>query len=469
MKNSFLENLVNENEKSHDNDSIKNVGAISFTDVIEYVKSGISEDDFKSLCDDISSGKVKIGMDASAVSTLLANKENSQVKRLFQNAKMPKIDIDVNNLSELPVEDYRAIRAMGVNVGKVYVNSGWDEAAARGYTPDVYDKIASNAAGMIDKAKSELAQKNPGKAFEGMSDRDKFMAIYNMVIKRANYNYAAVDSKGESQYTSRNLQDFFCNGGSGVCAGFADALVQLGTMVGLEMQYVQGDSKSAKMSHKEYHAWVRVKIDGEWYNADPTWDANKVKGKYGYCLKSDAEFDGHTLDRNYNPHYRRDRNGNLIGSSRTNGYVDYETSTRSYSSDELADLYYTDDMDRQMAGFRNLTEEQAAMLGSRYVPNAPSSVGTLSGNNFLTIILNFLIKITSMPAKAANKIKEKFRAGKLDASKLSDDKYIAEETEKAEKEAAFEDIQVDPKQAWSYKGKTKGEKTTAEQEEERDR
>ena len=188
MKNSFLENLVNENEKSRDNDSIKNVGAISFTDVIEYVKSGISEEDFKSLCDDIGSGKVKIGMDASAVSTLLANKENSQVKRLFQNAKMPKIDIDVNNLSELPVEDYRAIRAMGVNVGKVYVNSGWDEAAARGYTPDVYDKIASNAAGMIDKAKSELAQKNPGKAFEGMSDRDKFMAIYNMVIKRAKYN-----------------------------------------------------------------------------------------------------------------------------------------------------------------------------------------------------------------------------------------------------------------------------------------
>jgi hypothetical protein len=240
-------------------------------------------------------------------------------------------------------------------------------------------------------------------------------------------------------------------------------------MAGLEMQYVQGDSKSAKMSHKEYHAWVRVKIDGEWYNADPTWDANHVKGKYGYCLKSDAEFDGHTIDRNYNPHYRRDKNGKLIGSSRDNGYVDYETSTRSYRSSELIDEYYTEDMDRQMAGFRNLTEEQAAMLGSRYVPNAPSSVGTLSGNNFLTVILNFLIKITSMPAKAANKIKEKFRAGKLDASKLSDDRYIAEETEKAEKEAAFEDIQVDPKQAGSYKGKASEEKTTSEQEAEKDR
>lgn len=470
MKNSFLENLVNENEKTHDNDSIKNIGAISFTDVIEYVKSGISDDDFKSLCYDISSGKVRIGMDALAVSTVLANKENSQVKRLFQNAKMPKMDIDVNSMSELPVEDYRAIRAMGVNVGKVYVNSGWDEAAARGYTPDVYENMASRAEAMVDKAKSDLSKKNPGKSFENMSDRDKFMMIYNMVINRAKYNYAAVNSKDESQYTSRNLQDFFCKGGSGVCAGFADALVQLGTIMGLEMEYVQGDSKSAKMSHKEYHAWVRVKIDGEWYNADPTWDANHVKGKYGYCLKSDAEFDGHTIDRNYNPHYKRDKNGNLIGSSRNNGYRDYEISTRSYRSSELAEEYYTDDMDRQMAGFRNLTEEQAAMLGSRYVPNAPSSVGTLSGSNFLTIILNFLIKITSMPAKAAKKMKEKFSAGKLDASKLSDDSYIAEETEKAEKEAAFEDIQVDKEQAQSYKRIQNGEKATSvKREEEKDK
>ena len=168
MKNSFLENLVNENEKAHDNDSIKNIGAISFTDVIEYVKSGISDDDFKTLCADISSGKVRIGMDAAAVSTLIASKENTQVKRLFQNAKMPKMDIDVNSMSELPVEDFRAIRSMGVNVGKVYVNSGWDEAAARGYTPDVYETMASRAEAMVDKAKSDLSKKNPGKAFENM-------------------------------------------------------------------------------------------------------------------------------------------------------------------------------------------------------------------------------------------------------------------------------------------------------------
>ena len=466
MKNSFLNNLVN---NAQENEAIKKDGAISFSDIIEYVKGGISDDDFNSLCSDIKSGKVSIGMDAEAVSTLLASKENSQVKRLFQSVNLPKMDIDVNNLAELSSEDFKAVRAMGVNVGKVYVNSGWDEAAAKGYTPDVYETISSRAEAMVDKAKNELASKNPGKAFGDMSDKDKFMTIYNMVIKKAKYDYAAVGSEGESKYTSRNLQSFFCNGGSAVCAGFADALVQLGTMAGLEMEYVQGDSQSAKMKNKEYHAWVRVKIDGEWYNADPTWDANHVKGKYGYCLKSDAEFDGHLIDRGYNPTYRRDKNGNLIGGSRDNGYRDYEGAYRSYRSSELADEYYTDDMDRQMAGFRNLTEEQAASLGSRYIPNAPSSAGTLAGNNFLTVILNFLIRLTSMPAKAANKLKEKFRAGKLEAGKLADSRYIADDAAKAEKEAAFEDIQVDPKQAGSYKGKASDEKAKSEQEAEKDR
>ena len=74
-----------------------------------------------------------------------------------------------------------------------------------------------------------------------------------------------------------------------------------------------------------------------------------------------------------------------------------------------------------------------------------------------------------MPSKVAGKLKEKFRAGKLDSAKLADSQYIAAEAEKAEKEAAFEDIQVDPKQAGSYKGKASDEKAKSEQEAEKDR
>ncbi len=461
MRNKFLENLTN---NAQENETIKKEGAISFSEIIEYVKSGISDDDFNSLCADLKSGKVSIGMDAVAVSTLLASKDDSQVKRLFQSVRMPKIDIDIDSVKELPAADFRAIRAMGVDVGKVYVNSGWDEAAAKGYTPDVYETIASRAEALVNKAKSDWTKENSGKAFEDMSDRDKFMMIYNEVIRNAKYNNDAKRRGSEAFYTSRNLQDFFCNNGSAVCAGFADALVQLGKMMGLEIEYVQGDSKSPKAGRVEYHAWVRVKLDGKWYNADPTWDARQINGKYGYCLKSDAEFDGHIPDRRYNPTYRRDGNGHFIENARNNGYRDYEGATDSYRSEELVDRYYTDDLDRRMEGFRDLTDEEAAELRASHIPGAPGSAGTIAGRGLLVLLLNFLIKITSMPAKIAKNIKEKYKAGKIDRSRLGDSGYLNETIETAQKESAFEDIKVNAEQAKSYQDKRQSENENGTQD-----
>jgi len=444
LKSVFLEYLVksqNEENRTEDN-GVKVIGAINFSDIIDYVKSGLSSDDFANLCEDIKSGKVKIGMDASSVDTLLANKDNNNVKALVQNAKLPKMDIDVNNLTELSSESFNQLRAMGVNIGKVYVNSGYDEAAARGYTPDIYSKIVTNAEAMIDKAKSEAEKKNPGKRFEDLSERDRFMAIYELVTKKAKYNYNAVTANGELQYTSRNLQDFFCKNGSAVCAGFADSLVQLGKLSGLEIEYVQGDSKSKNMQHSEYHAWVRVKIDGKWYNADPTWDAAKVNGKNGYCLKEDADFDGHTLDNGYKPTYRRSATGTLIDSRRDE--YSYEGPV----------------------GKDSITEEQAKYLKSNYIPNAPSA--TIAGKSWFTVFLNFMIKITSMPRKVASKLKEKFKSNKLDAAKLASDDaedYIKEE---AEKEGAFDNIKVNQEQAESYVNNRteKGEHASPENERE---
>lgn len=432
MKSVFLDNLIkSQNDENRTNgNEIKAVGSINFSDIVEYIKGGISNEEYANICADIKSGKVKIGMDANAVDTLLASKDNDKVRALFQDVKLPKMDIDVTDLTDLSSDKFNQIKAMGINVGRVYVNSGFDEAAARGYTPDVYSKIVTTAEAMVKKAKSDAVKKNPGKKFEDLSERDRFMAIYDMVIDKANFNYAAVTANDEQIYTSRNLQDFFCKNGSAVCAGFAGSLVQLGKMCGLEMEYVQGDSKSKKMNKKEYHAWVRVKIDGKWLNADPTWDSKKIYGKYGCCLKEDAEFEGHVIDNGYNPTYRRGENGRLLDGRRYD-YSDYEGPV----------------------GKNHITDEQTEYLNSNYIPNAPSSAGTLAGKNIITIILNFLIRITSLPSKAASRLKEKFYAGKLDSKKLASseaNKYIEEE---AKKEGAFDDIHVDEKQAQSYKNK----------------
>lgn len=447
MSNSYLESLVNERKSKGEtrDDDIKNVDAINLASLIRYVKNGISEIDFDILCKDIRFKKTKIGMDKNAIDLLLANKDNINVQKMLKAKELSAIDIDLNDLTELSTEKVNEIKDMGINIRKVFVNSGWDKGAARGYDFETYRAIVSGAERMVNAAKSKLEKQNPGKSFENMGERDKFMALYNAVITGAKYNKKAVDSKGEDYYTSRNLQDYFLKNKSAICAGFADVLVQLCKMNGLEIEYVQGNAQSKNMKNKEYHAWVRVKIDGKWYNADPTWDANHIKGQYGYCLKSDAEFDGHFLDKNYCPTYKRNSKDEVISSN--NSRV-YESADYSYDSDELAKRYYTDEMGNRLEGYSNLTEEQARKLMEERVPNAgPGSGGLIAETSFLTIFIKLLIKLASLPAKLAENIKKKFQSNKHDKSKLAGSdsgKYIKEV---AKKEESFSDIRVDTSKA----------------------
>ena len=118
------------------------------------------------------------------------------------------------------------------------------------------------------------------------------------------------------------------------------ALKQLCELEGLEVEYVQGNSKSKHMSNQEYHAWIKVKLDdGKWYNADPTWDANKVGKPFEFCLKSDKDFYGHNEDRSYTPTYSRSGE-----QDRYEGLAEYHHAESSYDSGELKSRYYDNDL-----------------------------------------------------------------------------------------------------------------------------
>ena len=84
MKSVFLDNLIkSQNDENRTNgNEIKAVGSINFSDIVEYIKGGISNEEYANICADIKSGKVKIGMDANAVDTLLASKDNDKVRAL---------------------------------------------------------------------------------------------------------------------------------------------------------------------------------------------------------------------------------------------------------------------------------------------------------------------------------------------------------------------------------------------------
>ena len=62
---------------------------------------------------------------------------------------------------------------------------------------------------------------------------------------------------------SNNIYTFIKEG-KGTCQGYTWTYMALLREIGIECEYVASDSIN--------HIWLRVKIDGEWYNSDPTWD-----------------------------------------------------------------------------------------------------------------------------------------------------------------------------------------------------
>lgn len=346
---------TNKLKDAQDKDGLKDKNAINLSDILCDINT-MSEQDIKNVCEDINKMNVKVGIDSKTIKLLSELKDNEKAKQLLQNLKI-SMDIDVNSISELRKSDFDNVRKMGCKIGKVYVNSGWDQAAEKGYTADKYDKIVTNAEKMLQKAIGNLP--------ENASQRDKFMAIYNAVLNAEHYDYSALHKNSKSKYTSRNLEGFFLQGKS-VCAGTADALKNLCECAGIEVEYVQGMARSKHENRSNYHAWIKANIDGEWFNADPTWDANKVGKKYEFCLKSDKDFYGHKEDRKYNPTYNRDRYSQThrrTGETRT-----YKSCNRSVDTSELEAKYYNDDFNRKEINVEKVSQSVLDYARRHYQP-----------------------------------------------------------------------------------------------------
>lgn len=128
-------------------------------------------------------------------------------------------------------------------------------------------------------------------------EKNKFKKIYTRLAKKLEYdNGIIIDSEELAEYqeenalSSRNLENALLQGRC-VCAGMAETLRQALSLVNINC--LTCISKSVIEDGKdEAHMYNLVKIDGQWYNADLTWDrANIRRGKYPkYCLKSDEDF-----------------------------------------------------------------------------------------------------------------------------------------------------------------------------------
>ncbi len=114
--------------------------------------------------------------------------------------------------------------------------------------------------------------------------------IHDYIINKCRYTTTGLNTYGATVYGC--LVD-----GEAHCEGYAKAFQYLCAEVGLECVVVTGVT-----SDGENHAWNQVKIDGEWYNVDVTWDDldAETAGRHLYFMCND-EFmsESHTAEIAY--------------------------------------------------------------------------------------------------------------------------------------------------------------------------
>lgn len=114
----------------------------------------------------------------------------------------------------------------------------------------------------------------------------RIKAIYDYICSHITYDdYHVSNTSYKLQYTAyAGLINGTC-----VCQGYATLLYRLALESGIDSRVITNIN----------HAWNIVKIDGQYYNADSTWDAGR--SRYEYFLRGENNFPDHNnLDPPFN-------------------------------------------------------------------------------------------------------------------------------------------------------------------------
>lgn len=111
---------------------------------------------------------------------------------------------------------------------------------------------------------------------EDMTELEKVMLVHNYIATNHTYDYS---------YSIYNIYDFFTKR-TGVCQAYALAMNYFLRAAGVECIHAY--------SYEMNHDWNLVKVDGNWYHVDVTWDDTWSNSEnvvsYRYFLKSDDAF-----------------------------------------------------------------------------------------------------------------------------------------------------------------------------------
>ncbi len=160
----------------------------------------------------------------------------------------------------------------------------------------VYRTDAEQEAEFDAKLQEVMAQLDIQEA----SDYEKCSAIYDYITSHVTYDHDAYqahlqgDDRGyDLAYTAYSALIH----GKAVCQGYATLFYAMCRYAGLEVLMVDGIAQNDDGWGE--HAWNLVRIDGYWYQADPTWDSESSVMGYRYFLQGTDTFKKHRLNLDY--------------------------------------------------------------------------------------------------------------------------------------------------------------------------
>ena len=195
------------------------------------------------------------------------------IKNLEQHIDISDCKLSTGDVSELMyVVTYR-------NPGLFYVTGACSYYISGNYATVIVPKYSYSTSEIEEKQQTldSVIDKYLALVDNSMSDFQKAVILHDELVLRTEYAY------DPSMYN-------ILTEGKGQCIAYAFAYARLLSLVGIDSEIIS----SAKMNH----AWLKVKIDGEYYNVDPTWD-DPIADKPGhvqhtYFLYSDEAFQSGT-------------------------------------------------------------------------------------------------------------------------------------------------------------------------------
>ena len=167
-----------------------------------------------------------------------------------------------------------------------YKNDNEDETASYELT----FLIESTAADVDYQRLIQAFEKFYSVVHESMSQPEISYALYRELQKNIVYE---VNSSSQYQRTAAGaLLD-----GKGVCEDYSLSYKKLMNAAGIQTVCVEGKDRTKYTEPTVAHMWNRLNLDGQWYNADATWDDCPFAEKYlrshsegKYFLTSDSRF-----------------------------------------------------------------------------------------------------------------------------------------------------------------------------------